>query len=204
MALPAILTSAKARKYVVFAVCMIPLLILGFFLVFRPPVDPYERIAHMTGEFALRFLILTLLVTPLKQAFNWKWIGAFRRPLGLAAFTYALAHFQAYLILEAQYEFGYFLDDIVERKYIVAGSVAFLLMVPLALTSNNFSVSKLGGKTWKKLHFLVFPLTLAAIAHLYLQTRGDKTVPLVYLGVVLALFAWRIGYKIVTKRRQAK
>lgn len=194
--------SIGVRKAIVFAVVMLPLAGLIASMFVNPPVDPYERIAHITGENALRLLVLTLLITPLKQAFGWRWIGAYRRTLGVASFTYAVAHVAAYQALEANFELAYMFEDIAERRYILFGALAFLMMLPLGLSSNNWSVRRLGGKLWKRIHLMVFPLSLFAVAHLYLQTRGDKTEPLVYLAVLLALFAWRI-VAAVRKRRRA-
>ena len=153
--------------------------------------DPGEHLIGESGEFALRILLLVLLVTPLRLVTGWNWLLQTRRVIGLCAFFYAAIHFCAYLALDREFNFAAVLDDAVERKFILVGFAAFVLLVPLAATSNNWSVKKFGGKAWLKLHKLVYAAVLFAAAH-YLWLNDDWAEPLVYLGVFAVLLVLRI------------
>ena len=178
-------------KAVLFAVLLLPLIpIVGGSL---RATDPVEHLTGESGEFALRILVLALAVTPLRLATGWNWLLKTRRMIGLYAFFYAAIHFGVYVALDRQFNFATVLDDVVERKFITVGFAAFLLLVPLALTSNNWSVKKLGGKAWLKLHKLVYAIALLAPVHfLWLKRGKDLTEPLVYLAIFAALLAIRI------------
>ena len=155
--------------------------------------DPVEHLTGETGEFALRMLVLALAVTPLRLATGWNWLLRLRRMVGLFAFFYAFAHFMVYVALDRRFDPTTVLDDIIERKFITVGFAAFALLVPLALTSNNWSVKKLGGKAWMKLHKVVYAIAIFAAVHfLWLQRGDDMTEPLVYLGIFIALLALRV------------
>lgn len=197
MAIPAAFKGIGLKKAVLFAAGLIPLVAMLVTLATNPPVDPYERIAAITGENALRFLILALLVTPLKVLFKWKFIGAFRRTLGVLCFVYACAHFLAYQILEADFSISYFIEDLEERRYVLMGGLAFIMLVPLGLTSHNYAVRKLGGKVWKRVHLMVFPSLVFACIHLLWQVRGkDLTEPLVYMAITAILIGFRVAVKV--------
>ena len=154
--------------------------------------DPVEHLTGETGEFALRVLVLALLVTPLRLATGWNWLLRTRRMIGLYAFFYAAAHFGVYVSLDRGFDPSTVLDDVIERKFITVGFAAFLLLLPLALTSNNWSVRKLGGKAWLKLHKLVYAIALLAPIHFFWLERGNKSESLVYLGIFTTLLALRI------------
>ena len=177
-------------KAVLFVVLLLPLFpIVGGAL---RATDPVEHLTGESGEFALRMLVLTLLVTPLRLAAGWNWLLRTRRMIGLYAFFYAAMHFGVYLALDRQFNFATILEDVAERKFITVGFAAFVLLVPLALTSNNWSVKKLGGQAWLKLHRLVYAIALFAPLHFLWLKRGNKAEPLVYLGIFLVLLALRI------------
>ena len=178
-------------KSVLFAVLLLPLIpIAGGAL---RAADPVEHLTGESGEFTLRILVLALAVTPLRLATGWNWLLRTRRMIGLYAFFYAAIHFGVYMALDRGFNFAAVLDDVVERKFITVGFAAFVLLVPLALTSSNWSVKKLGGKAWLKLHKLVYAVALFAPVHfLWLKRGDDLTEPLVYLGIFALLLAMRI------------
>ena len=185
---PAAVGRVKAAIFIVLLLPLIP--VVGGSL---RAADPVEHLTGETGEFALRMLVLALAVTPLRLATGWNWLLRLRRMVGLFAFFYAFAHFMVYVALDRQFDPTTVLDDIIERKFITVGFAAFALLVPLALTSNNWSVKKLGGKAWMKLHKVVYAIAIFAAVHfLWLQRGDDMTEPLVYLGIFIALLALRV------------
>lgn len=166
-----------------------------------PPADPFEYGVKVTGETALRLLLATLAITPIRLITGYKRLGIFRRNLGVLAFVYVVVHFNLYMFLEAQFSIAYILEDIQDRRYITVGFAAFLLIVPLAITSNNFSVKKLGAK-WQKLHRLMYPLSIFACVHFLWVERGDGIgESAVYAGVAVVLLAARLVYKLLKKKR---
>ncbi|MBF2735062.1 MAG: ferric reductase-like transmembrane domain-containing protein [Betaproteobacteria bacterium AqS2] len=191
-------------KAVVFAVGCLPLAAVTASLFADPTPDPYERLAHTTGEFALRFLLLTLLVTPLKDVLKLKRLGAFRRTLGVLAFTYTFFHFLAYMVFEAGFDPAFVSEDIAQRRFILFGMLAGVPMFLLGVTSNNFAVGRLGRK-WKKLHMLVFPLALFAALHFFMSVRGDdKGEAVFYLAAFALLILYRLGrWGLRARRRRA-
>lgn len=168
-----------------------------------PPADPYERIAHTTGEFSLRFLLLTMLVTPLVTVSGWKRLIRFRRTLGVITFAYVMVHALAYMVFEAGFSPAFVAEDVLDRNFIAVGMIAFLMMLPLGITSNNLSVRKLGSK-WRKLHRLAYPIALLAPLHyLMLKRDEDLTEPIVYLVLFSALLAFRLGHRVYRVRKAA-
>ena len=194
------LGSIRVQKAILIAVCLIPLANLLRIFAFEAPADPYEVAAHLTGETAIRLLVITLAITPLRLLTGWKRLGAFRRNLGVLSFCYALCHVFFYMWLEAGFSPAYVVDDIAERRYITAGFAAFVMMLPLAATSNNLSVRRLGAR-WQKLHWLMYPLCIAACIHFLWLVRGESPAPLAYMAVVIALLAVRVVHRM--RRRRA-
>ena len=195
-----VLANVKFQKYCLWVVLAVPLVVLTSSLFVNPSPDPYERIAHVTGEWALRLLVLTLLITPLKDLTGIKRLGAFRRSTGVACFAYVLAHAFAYMVFEAEFQPSFLLQDAPERPFIFGGLIAFTLLVPLAVTSNNFFVGKL-GRNWKKLHRLVFPIAIIATIHMLMAHRGEHLAgPLTYA----AIFALLLGYRAFVRLRGSR
>ena len=200
MRLPSLLKKFGFQNTTLIIVGNLPMVAMVVSLFVSPSADPYERIAHVTGENALRFLLLTMAVTPIVALSRWKKIIRFRRTLGILTFVYALVHFLAYMVFEAGFDIGFVIDDVVERNFILVGMFAFLMLVPLGLTSNNFSVRKLGNK-WRKLHRLAYPIAILAPVHyLMLKRDEDLTEPLVYLFLFIALLAFRVVMVIYRRR----
>lgn len=151
-------------------------------------VEPVEALEHAYGEYALQFLIAGLCVTPLRR-FAGINLLRFRRALGLVAFAYVTMHLLVWLVLDVQLP-GQIWADIVKRPYITVGMVGFLALLPLALTSNNWSVRKLGPR-WRKLHRLTYVAVLLGALHFVMLVKGFQWEPLVYLGIVLGLLLLR-------------
>ncbi|MDX1512879.1 MAG: protein-methionine-sulfoxide reductase heme-binding subunit MsrQ [Gammaproteobacteria bacterium] len=188
-------------KPAVFIFSLVPLAML-FWWGFSDGLgaNPVETITRHTGEWGLRFLIITLCVTPLRKLSGWNPLIRFRRMLGLFAFFYLTLHFLTYLVLDAEFSLAYIVEDIVERLYITAGFTGFCLLIPLALTSTNGMVRRLGGKRWQRLHRLVYPAVLAGCLHYLWLVKADLREPLIYTGIALFLLALRIP---VVERRLA-
>lgn len=160
--------------------------------------DPLAALEHGLGEYALQLLILGLLITPVRDLFRINLIK-YRRAIGLMAFFYVVAHFVVYLFLDQQMNWGAIWKDITKRPYIIFGMVALLALLPLALTSNNTSVRRLGPLVWRKLHWLVYPTVIAAALHYVLLRKTWQAEPLTYLAIFVLLVGYR-GWRAV--RRQ--
>ncbi|MEM9786922.1 MAG: protein-methionine-sulfoxide reductase heme-binding subunit MsrQ [Pseudomonadota bacterium] len=155
-------------------------------------VEPINALEREYGELALQLLVLGLLVTPLR-----KWTGLnllkFRRAIGVSAFFLVLAHFSVWAILDVQ-TLERVWTEIVKRPYVTVGMVGFVLMIPLALTSNNLSVRKLGAASWRKLHKLTYPIAVLGAVHYLWLARGFQWEPIIYLGIILGLLAARMKW----------
>lgn len=157
--------------------------------------EPIEALEHASGEWALRLLAASLAVTPLMRLTGWGWMVAQRRFLGLAAFFWAMGHLSVYLVLDQFFDWPAIAEDILKRLYITVGMLAFLLLVPLALTSTKSSIRKLGGKRWNQLHRLVYVSAVAGCVHFLWAVKKDLTAPLLYAGVFALLFVLRVVWR---------
>jgi methionine sulfoxide reductase heme-binding subunit len=158
----------------------------------RLGANPIEFILRSTGFLALVFLVLTLLVTPLRQATGAHWLAKLRRMLGLFSFAYAFVHVSIYLVLDQSLALGAIAVDLVSRPFILLGAVAFGFMVPLAVTSTNGWIKRLGGPRWRRLHKRVYVVGVCACVHYFLAVKADVVKPLVFGGAlfVLLLLRW--------------
>lgn len=154
-------------------------------------VDPVKKLEHELGETALQLLILGLAITPLRTKLGLNLLK-FRRAIGLMAFAYVAMHLAVWLFLDMQLLQSQILKDIVKRWYITIGMLAFALMIPLAITSNNLSLRKLGGMRWRKLHKLTYAAVLLGALHYVILVKGWQLEPLIYLGIIVALLALRV------------
>ena len=180
----------------VFAACLIP---LGL-LVWRAfagglTANPIEYITHRTGDWTLRFLLISLAVTPARRLTGWAWLASFRRMLGLFAFFYATLHFSTYLVLDFFFAFDLIVEDIVERRYVTAGFFGFVSLIPLAVTSTKGMVRRLGGKRWRRLHRLVYVAAAAGVVHYLWLVRIDIVPPLAYAAVLTVLLGLRLWFR---------
>lgn len=190
-----------ALKAAVFLLALVPLsrLLLGVFVYpdWLGP-NPAEFITRATGDWALRLLLLTLAVTPLRRLTGWAWIMRLRRMLGLYAFFYVVVHFASYVSFDHVFDMGAILADVVKRPFITVGFLSLLLLLPLAATSTNGMVRRLGARRWNALHRLVYLVAPLAVLHFWWMVKRDVTEPLVY-AIVLAFL---LGYRAVAKWRE--
>jgi sulfoxide reductase heme-binding subunit YedZ len=193
----------RALKVVLFLLCLLPLgkLALETFGVggLSLGANPVEELLHRLGKWGLNFLLITLAVTPLRQLSGWNWLIRFRRLLGLFAFFYLAMHFLTYAGLDQHFAPALILEDIAERPYITLGMTALALLLPLALTSTNGMMRRL-GRRWQQLHRLVYPITILGVWHFYWQVKLDTLEPSIYAAILATL----LGYRIVRSRRRGR
>jgi sulfoxide reductase heme-binding subunit YedZ len=188
-----ILTS-KWTKVVVFLGCLVPLgIILGHILNHDFDANPPQLIEHATGDWTIRFLVITLAVTPLRKILHVPQLIRFRRMLGLFAFFYVCLHFTTYIWLDKFFSWPAIWDDLHKRSYIIAGFTGFVLLIPLAITSTAGWIRRLGGKRWQMLHRLIYAAAIAGVIHYYWLVKSDERSPLFYGFLVVILLAWRLG-----------
>lgn len=182
----------KKWKVLVFVLSLLPLayLIWGVFSN-DLGANPVETLSHKTGSWTLRFLLLTLAITPLKNLTGWRQPVLLRRMLGLFSFFYACLHVLIWLWLDREFAWSGMLTDIVKRPYITVGFLSVLILTALALTSNIFSMRRL-GKRWKKLHQLAYVAALLGVLHYIWLVKADLLLPLVYLSVFGMLMLLRV------------
>ena len=154
--------------------------------------NPVEAGIRRTGWWALTLLVGTLAVTPIRRITGWNRIIAIRKTLGLAAFAYASIHLLGYVAIEQWFGWSYILDDILDRPFITAGFTAFLLLLPLALTSTRSAIRRLGGRRWRRLHRLIYPASLLAVLHYFWLVKADTRPPLLYAGIIAILLLLRV------------
>lgn len=189
----------RIAKPIVFTFCLLPLL----WIAYRGAVltdlgaNPVEMVNRYLGDWALRFLLVALAVSPFMSLTGWTSIARFRRMMGLFAYFYVSLHLINYLYVDQFFNWSDIWADIVKRNYITIGMTAFLLLTPLALTSTNGMIKRLGGKRWKKLHKLVYPASILGVVHFYMMVKADVTEPLIYA----ALIAFLLGYRILVRKR---
>ena len=157
--------------------------------------DPVAEIEHRLGLWALRLLMLTLAVTPLRQLTGQSVLVKFRRMLGLYVFFYATLHFSAFLVLDLRGYWTQIFEEIAKRPYITVGFTAWLLLVPLALTSTKAAIRRL-GRNWVRLHRLVYVIGVLAVLHFWWLVKSDVREPLLYAAILAVLLAWRLGKKL--------
>jgi sulfoxide reductase heme-binding subunit YedZ len=191
-------------KGFVFVAALLPFL-WGFWLVLQGvPVDPLEYITHETGDWALYLLCITLAVTPLRRLTGWNWLVKLRRMLGLFTFFYALLHFIAFLWFDHFFDIAAMLRDVAKRPFILVGFTAFVLLIPLAATSTNGMIKRLGGKRWQWLHRLIYVIAPLGILHYWWMKAGknDFEQPIIF-GVIVALLLGLRVYWSYAKKTQA-
>ncbi len=182
----------KLVKPIVFLVCLLPLIsIIAAAANNSLGPNPVEALLHDCGEWGLRFMLITLSVTPLQMIFKWRMIANFRRMFGLYAFFYAVLHLAVWLVLDQGLDLSAAFSEIVEKKYITVGIIVILGMLPLTLTSNRWAIRKMGTR-WKSLHRWIYPLSVLAILHFLWQVRANDILePAAYLAFLTMLLVWR-------------
>ena len=187
--------SIRVLKVPLFALCLVPLgkLVLETFGIAGMSLgaNPVEELIHRFGIWGLNFLLITLAVTPLRFLTGRNWLIRFRRMLGLFAFFYILMHFLTYAGLDQRFDLPAIFEDIAERPFITIGFTAFLLLIPLAVTSTNRMMKRL-GRRWKKLHRLVYLIAILGVWHFYWQVKLDTLEPTIYIIILAVFLAYRI------------
>ncbi len=182
-------------KPLLFCFLLLPSLLITY-AIFLDPVmlgaNPAEAILHHTGDWVIYSLLLTLAVTPLRRITKWNDAIKLRRMLGLFSFYYVSLHFLAYIGFDRLFDFSDLAREIAKRPFILVGFLAFLLMIPLAVTSTRGWVLRLGGKTWARLHRLIYAIAILGIVHYWWLVKRDITWPLIFALVLTALLAYRL------------
>ena len=174
-------------RILIFVNALVPLLLLAYDGIgSRLGANPIEFFLRATGVLTLVFLLITLSVTPLRRLFGWNLLVKFRRMLGLFAFFYATLHLITYGIFDKQLKLLLIVDDVRQRPFIAVGMTAFLILVPLAATSTNSMVKRLGGKNWAKLHKLTYVAAILGVIHFWMIVKSDVFYPVLF-GLVLAV-----------------
>jgi sulfoxide reductase heme-binding subunit YedZ len=198
--LNSILTS-KWTKVVVFVACLVPIALLvwrGFHDDLT--ADPIAFITHRTGDWTLRFLVITLAITPLRKILRLPQLIRFRRMLGLFAFFYLCLHFTTWIWLDKQFVWSEMWKDVEKRRFITVGFIGFVLLIPLAITSTARWIRRLGGRRWQKLHRLIYVTAVLGVIHYYWLVKSDVRKPLFYAFLVGILLAWRLGTWLIGRR----
>lgn len=186
-------TIRYVAKPAVFALCLLPTAwVIWRLFTGGLGANPIEAAIREIGTWGLRFLLLTLAITPLRQIFHWTVLVRFRRMIGLFAFFYVSVHLLTYVGVDQFFDWRAIWADIVKRTYITLGMIAFVLLLPLAITSTKGWIRRLGGVTWTRLHMLVYPAAILAVAHYYMLVKADVREPLIYAGILAALLGWRL------------
>jgi sulfoxide reductase heme-binding subunit YedZ len=165
--------------------------------------NPIEFITHFTGDWAIRFVVATLAITPVRKLLRLPDLIRFRRMLGLFAFFYATLHFATWFALDKGFDMHEILGDFTKRRFIIAGLVAYLCMAPLAITSTKGWIRRLGGRRWQLLHRLVYVTGIAAAIHYYWLVKSDVRLPLLYGSLVAILLAYRAAMALWPRRAPA-
>ncbi|SFU95842.1 sulfite oxidase heme-binding subunit YedZ [Pseudoduganella namucuonensis] len=183
-----------ALKAAVFALSLLPFFKLVWLTASDQLVEPLQYITRATGDWTLYFLCITLAVTPLRRLTKWNWVLKLRRMLGLYAFFYAVLHFTTFLWFDHFFDLAEMWKDVLKRPFITVGFTAFVLLIPLALTSTNGMVRRLGGKRWQWLHRLVYVVAPLGILHFWWMkaAKHDFSQPILFGLIVLALLGVRV------------
>ena len=183
-------------KAALFALCLVPLARLAWLGTHRGlGANPIEYITHSTGWWTLSFLLITLSVTPLRRLTGWNWLLRLRRMLGLFAFFYVCLHFVTYIWLDQFFDWHSMVKDIAKRPFITVGFTAFLLLIPLAATSTNRMVKRLGARRWQRLHRAVYVIAVLGVLHFWWLVKKDIREPLLFGALLGLLFLVRIIYR---------
>jgi methionine sulfoxide reductase heme-binding subunit len=196
-------TLQRIPKWLVYVVGLVPaVLFFSLGVMDRLGADPLKTLERELGEWALRFIIAGLAITPLRQVAGINLLR-YRRAIGLLAFYYAALHLITYVVLDQGLDWAAIWTDILKRPYITIGMASFILLVPLAVTSNNASIRRLGGQAWARLHKLVYVAAVGAAVHYVLLVKSWPLEPLVYAAIVLTLLAYRLA-RTLTRQPRAR
>jgi len=183
----------RLLKTSVFIACLIPAVALIYGLLNNQlGANPIETLTRDTGEWTLRFLLLTLTVSPLRLLFGWQFLAPLRRMLGLYSFFYASLHMLLYVWLDQFFNVNDIIKDVIERPFITVGAISFLALIPLALTSNKAMVTRLGSERWNQLHRVVYYIAIGGVVHFFMLVKKDVTEPVIYIIILAILLGIRL------------
>jgi sulfoxide reductase heme-binding subunit YedZ len=180
-------------KPVAFILCLLPLGLLGYdFFTDNLSANPISDFTNVTGVWTLRFLVITLSITPLRKISGWTSLQRFRRMIGLFAFLYVCLHFTTYIYLDKFFDWQEIIKDISKRPFITVGFTAVTLLIPLAVTSFDAVVRRMGGKRWRRLHRLVYVCAILGVVHYFWLVKADTQRPVIYGIIVMLLLCYRL------------
>lgn len=182
----------KAALFVLALVPFARLAVLALWFPHALGANPAEFITRSLGDWCLRFLLITLAVTPLRRIGGWNWLLRLRRMLGLFAFFYGVVHFTSYIAFDHVFDAVAILKDVLKRPFITVGFTALVLLVPLAATSTNAMVRRLGAHNWRALHRLVYPIAALGVLHFWWMVKRDITEPAIYAAILALLLGYRL------------
>jgi sulfoxide reductase heme-binding subunit YedZ len=192
-----------AIKTALFILCLLPAFLLWRGLEMDAlGANPIEALTRATGEWTLRFLLITLCVTPLRKYSGWHWLVRLRRMLGLFAFAYGVTHLLTYVWLDQFFDWHAIAKDILKRPFITVGFAALVLMTPLAATSFNAAIRRLGGRRWQALHRAIYPIAVLGCVHFWWLVKKDITQPLIYAAITAILLGLRAWWREQERRKQ--
>lgn len=189
-------------KPIVFALCLLPAGITVFDTLLAPQnlgANPIEEILDRFGNWALRFIMIALAVTPLRRAIGWNWLTRFRRMLGLFAFFYSFMHFLTWLVLDQELLLSAIIEDLAKRPFITIGFVAVVILTALAATSTN-GMRRRMGKRWQSLHNLAYVVGFLGVWHYWWQVKKDIAEPLIYAAILAVLLGARLWWRMTQSR----
>ena len=191
-------------KAALFVLALLPFLRMAYLVAQGVPVEPLEFLTRGTGDWTLYFLCITLTVTPLRRLTGWNWVIKLRRMFGLFAFFYVVLHFTCFLWFDHFFDVAEMLKDVVKRPFITVGFIAFVLLIPLAATSTNAMIRRLGGKRWQQLHRLIYVIAPLGILHFWWMKAGknDFQEPIIFGVIVAVLLGLRVYWSVA--KRPAK
>lgn len=195
---------SRFHRQLVFVNGMLPMLLIvidGW--LGKLGANPVEFVTRSSGVLTLVFLVITLLVTPLRKLFGWNWLLKQRRLLGLLAFFYGTVHLMAYVAGDRGWKLETVLGDVYKRPFIAVGMISFLLMIPLAITSTNKMIKKMGGKRWGQLHRLTYVVAIGGVVHFCMIVKSDFRYPLMFAIAVGLLLLYRAVMRLRTGPKKA-
>ena len=202
--MPSLLAN-KWTKVPIFLFCLVPLGVLVWrALTASLGANPVEFIQHATGDWTLRFLVFTLSITPLRKLLKLPDLIRFRRMLGLFAFFYACLHFLTYLGPDQSFDLAAIWRDVAKRPFITVGFTAFVLLIPLAITSTAGWIRRLGGRRWQILHRAIYISVICGVIHYYWLVKSAVLRPLTYAAIVAVLLLWRLGDWLIRRGRTVR
>jgi sulfoxide reductase heme-binding subunit YedZ len=193
--------TGKALKTTTFVLCLVPFAwTASLIMTSGLGANPAEKIIHLSGDWALNFILITLSLTPLHRLSGWTWPVRLRRMAGLFAFFYAVLHFIAYAGLDQSFSWGDIMEDALKHKRIIVGFVSFVLLLPPVFTSTDRMVRRLGYRLWNRLHRLVYAAATGGAIHYLLLVKKDIRVPLIYAAVLAVLLGYRMAAYLFARR----